>query len=67
MRLAARKKLLEAGFRETLTYAFRKKGAYEVARGVGDKGALRTNLSDGFKNGVSFANATITFVARALR
>jgi phenylalanyl-tRNA synthetase beta subunit len=54
MRLAARKKLLEAGFRETLTYAFRKKGAYEVARGVGDKGALRTNLSDGLKESYEF-------------
>jgi phenylalanyl-tRNA synthetase beta chain len=48
-RLTVRKKLLEAGYRETITYAFRKKGIFEVARGVGDKGALRTNLSDGLK------------------
>jgi phenylalanyl-tRNA synthetase beta subunit len=48
-KLAAREKLASEGYRETITYAFRKKGVYEVARGVGDKGALRTNLSDGLK------------------
>lgn len=47
--LAARKKLLADGYRETMTYGFRKKGEFEVARGVGDKSALRTNLSDGLK------------------
>ena len=47
--LAAKEKLNVLGYRETITYAFRKKGVYEVARGVGDKGALRTNITDGLK------------------
>ena len=46
---AARAKLFAEGYRETITYAFRKKGPIEVARGVGDKGALRTDLSAGLK------------------
>lgn len=46
---AARMKLLADGYREVITYAFRKKGVFEVARGVGDKSTLRTNLSDGLK------------------
>jgi phenylalanyl-tRNA synthetase beta subunit len=46
---AARTKLVTDGYRETITYAFRKKGVVEVARGVGDKSALRTNLTDGLK------------------
>ncbi len=46
---AVRAKLLEAGYREVITYAFRKKGAFEVARGVGDKGALRTDIATGLK------------------
>ncbi len=46
---AVRTKLFGEGYRETITYSFRKKGSFEVARGVGDKGALRTNLLDGLK------------------
>ncbi len=46
---AARAKLVADGYRETITYAFRKKGIFEVARGVGDKGALRTDLAEGLK------------------
>jgi phenylalanyl-tRNA synthetase beta chain len=46
---AVKKKFIEDDYREVITYAFRKKGVYEVARGVGDKGALRINLSDGLK------------------
>ncbi len=47
--LAVRTKLVADGYKETITYAFRKKGVFEVARGVGDKGALRVNLVDGLK------------------
>jgi phenylalanyl-tRNA synthetase beta chain len=47
--LAARMKLLAEGYRETMTYTFRKKGVFEVARGVGDKSALRTNIGDGLR------------------
>ena len=46
---AVKKKLIENGYREVITYTFRKKGIYEVAHGVGDKGALRTDLSAGLK------------------
>lgn len=41
--------LIALGYREVLMYSFRKKGVYEVARGVGDKGALRTDLVTGLK------------------
>ncbi len=41
--------ILPGVYREVMTYTFRKKGVFEVLRGVGDKGALRTNLSDGLK------------------
>lgn len=47
--MAVREKLINEGYREVMTYAFRKKGVFEVARGVGDKGALRTNITDGLK------------------
>lgn len=47
--LAARQKLVADGYRETMTYSFRKKGVFEVARGVGDKSALRTDLGDGLR------------------
>ncbi len=47
--LAAKEKLITDGYREVITYMFRKKGDFEVARGVGDKPSLRTNLSDGIK------------------
>ena len=43
---AVRTYLLGGGFREVMTYTFRKKGEVYVARGPKDKSALRTNLSD---------------------
>jgi phenylalanyl-tRNA synthetase beta subunit len=46
---AVRNHLLSLGYNEVKTYAFRKKGDVEVARGVGDKSALRKNLTDGIK------------------
>jgi phenylalanyl-tRNA synthetase beta chain len=46
---AVRNHLLEQGFSEVLTYAFRKKGEVYVAYGPKDKSALRTNLSEGLK------------------
>lgn len=48
--MAARAKLLADGYAETMTYAFTKKGAVEVARGPKGKEFLRTNLSDGLKS-----------------
>ncbi len=47
--LAARKKLLEDGYSEVMTYAFQSKGEVEVLEGVSDKKFLRTNLSEGLK------------------
>lgn len=47
--MAVKSKLIAEGYREVSTYTFRKRGDFEVARGVGDKPALRTNLSDGVK------------------
>lgn len=47
--LEAQKYLIANGYREVMTYTFRKKGIFEVARGVGDKGALRTDLTQGIK------------------
>lgn len=41
--------LVGEGYREVLTYTFRKKGEIYVARGTKDKSALRANLSDGLK------------------
>lgn len=46
---AVRKKLLEEGYSEVMTYTFTKKGKVEVARGVKGKSYLRTNISDGIK------------------
>lgn len=47
--LAARKKLVDDGYREVMTYSLIKEGAVEVARGAKGKEALRTNLCDGLK------------------
>lgn len=45
--LAIRNDLLQKGYHEVMTYSFRKKGNYEVARGPVGKSALRKNLIDG--------------------
>ncbi len=45
--LAIRNDLVQKGYHETMTYSFRKKGNYEVARGPVGKSALRKNLIDG--------------------
>lgn len=47
--LSVRKKLTDAGYRETMTYTFAKKGDIEVARGLKGKDALRTNLYEALK------------------
>lgn len=41
--------LAQNGFREVMTYSFRKKGDVTIARGPKDKSALRTTLSEGLK------------------
>ena len=47
--VSVRKKLLEFGYSEVMTYAFCKKGKVEVAYGTGGEEFLRTNLTDGMK------------------
>ncbi len=46
---SARNALIHAGYRETMTYTFTKKGDIQVARGTKGKDYLRTNLLDGLK------------------
>jgi phenylalanyl-tRNA synthetase beta subunit len=45
----ARNKLINDGYSEVMTYAFRDKGEVEVLASASDKKFLRTNLSDGLK------------------
>jgi phenylalanyl-tRNA synthetase beta chain len=45
----ARNKLLNDGYSEVMTYAFRDKGEVEVLASASDKKFLRANLSDGLK------------------
>ena len=47
--LSARKKLLNDGYSEVMTYTFRDKGEVEVLASASDKKFLRTNLTDGLK------------------
>jgi phenylalanyl-tRNA synthetase beta subunit len=46
---AVKKYLVNKGFSEVMTYTFRKRGEWHVARGPKDKSALRSTLSDGLK------------------
>jgi phenylalanyl-tRNA synthetase beta subunit len=48
--LAVRKKLLESGYSEVITYSFGDKGKIRVLKSAEDKNYLRTNLSDDLKN-----------------
>ncbi|MCA9353847.1 phenylalanine--tRNA ligase subunit beta, partial [Candidatus Nomurabacteria bacterium] len=43
----ARKKLINEGYREVMTYSFTKKGKVEVVRGAKGKEALRSDISKG--------------------
>lgn len=45
----ARNILVNAGYREVMTYAFTEKGEVEVLASASDKNFMRTNLSDGIK------------------
>ena len=44
-----REVLINAGYREVMTYAFAEKGEVEVLASASDKKFLRTNISDGLK------------------
>ncbi len=47
-----RQKLLDDGYSEVMTYAFRDKGEVEVLASASDKKFLRNNLSDGLKESI---------------
>lgn len=47
--IAAKAWLIAKGYKEVMTYSFRKNGEVFVARGVKDKSALRSNISDALK------------------
>lgn len=44
-----REKLMRQGYKEVMTYTFRKRGDVEIFRGPKDKNMLRTNLLDGLQ------------------
>lgn len=46
---ALREKLIKDGYKEVMTYTFRKKGDVEIFRGPKDKSMLRTSLLDGLQ------------------
>lgn len=50
--LLARDKLLNDGYSEVMTYAFRDKGDIEVLASASNKNFLRNNLSDGLKESI---------------
>ncbi len=50
----SKQKLIEDGYKEVMTYAFKDKGDLEVLASASDKNFLRTNLSDGLKESISF-------------
>ena len=60
--LKAQEFLINNGYKEVMTYSFRKKGIYEVAHGVGDKGALRTDLSAGVKESFEMNRLNMPFL-----
>ncbi|MDP2789079.1 MAG: phenylalanine--tRNA ligase subunit beta [bacterium] len=47
-----RRALLAQGYSEVMTYVFREKGVVEVLASASDKKFMRTNLSDGLKEGL---------------
>ena len=57
--LWARNKLLNAGYSEVMTYAFRDKGEIEVLASPSDKKFLRINLSDGLKESLKLNQINI--------
>jgi phenylalanyl-tRNA synthetase beta chain len=48
----AKQKLVNDGYKEVMTYAFRNKGDVEILAGLSDKRFLRTNLTDGLKESI---------------
>lgn len=49
----AKHKLIQEGYKEVMTYAFKDKGELEVLASASNKRFLRTNLSDGLKESFS--------------
>ncbi len=60
--LSVREKLLNEGYSEVMTYAFRDKGEVEVLASASDKKFLRTNLTDGLKESLKLNQLNLPFL-----
>ncbi len=60
--LWARKKLLDDGYSEVMTYSFTNSGEVEVLASASDKKFLRTNLSDGLKESLKLNQLNAPFL-----
>ena len=60
--LLARKKLLDDGYSEVMTYVFQDTGEVEVLASASDKKFLRNNLSDGLKESIKLNLLNISFL-----
>ena len=60
--LWARNKLLNDGYSEVMTYAFRNKGEVEVLASASDKKFLRNNLTDGLKESLKLNQLNAPFL-----
>jgi len=58
----ARRKLLNGGYSEVMTYTFRDKGEVEVLASASDKKFLRTNLADGLKESLKLNQLNAPFL-----
>ena len=59
----ARNILVNAGYREVMTYAFTEKGDVEVLASASDKNFMRTNLSDGIKKSYEINKLNAPYLA----
>ena len=60
--LWARKKFLDDGYSEVMTYTFRDNGEVEVLASASDKKFLRTNISDGLKESLKLNQLNAPFL-----
>ncbi|HPT17955.1 MAG TPA: phenylalanine--tRNA ligase beta subunit-related protein, partial [Candidatus Paceibacterota bacterium] len=58
----ARRKLLDDGYSEVMTYTFRDNGEVEVLASASDKKFLRTNLADGLKESLKLNQLNAPFL-----
>lgn len=58
----AKHKLIQEGYKEVMTYAFKNKGELEVLASASNKSFLRTNLSDGLKESFSLNQKNLSLL-----